>query len=191
MNNYKLRASYSYLSLWSSGRWEEAIKAYFKLDRFISRAMAEGSDYHDEWQNHCVKTKTLPAVFGGAKLNKPVCEDKKVIPVYDWLDLVIKADCIDSPIIHEFKTGILGSDDYVPTYQPAIYAVGCVLLKIPVERIQIHAYNQYAKTSTFSEVEVTESLLKKGLEYVESVGSEMHNYFVENGLYERYSQKEN
>jgi len=55
----------------------------------------------------------------------------------------------------------------------------------------VHAYNQYAKTSTFSEIVVTESLLKKGLAYIEAVGSEMHNYFVENGLYERYSPKEN
>lgn len=174
--------------MWSTGRWEDAIKAYFKLDRFVTRAMAEGSDFHDEWQTHCMKTKTLPTVFGGAKLNNPVCEDKKVIPVYEWLDLVIKADCIDSPIIHEFKTGVLGSDDYVRTYQPAIYAVGCVFLKIPVERVQIHAYNQYAKTSTFSEIVVTESLLKKGLSYIETVGSEMHNYFMENGLYEKYGK---
>jgi len=48
----KLRASYSYLSLWEAGSWEAAVKAYFKLDRYISREMAEGSNYHDQWQHH-------------------------------------------------------------------------------------------------------------------------------------------
>lgn len=188
MNNHKLRASYTYLNLWASGNWEEAIKAYFKIDKYVSRAMAEGLDYHEEWQAHIEKTKTLPAVFGSIPLNAPVCEDKIVIPVYDWLDLVVKPDCIDLPIIHEFKTGVSESSDYARTYQPATYAIGMVLLKRPVKYVDIHQYNQYSKKATYSRVVVTERLIKDGLNFIETVGSEMHTYFMEQGLYDRYAR---
>lgn len=188
MSNHVLRASYTYLSLWSAGRWEEAIKAYFKIDKYVSREMAEGLDYHDEWQHHIEKTKTLPAVFGAIPLKAPVCEDKIVIPVYDWLNIVIKPDCVDDPIIHEFKTGTSESSDYARTFQPAVYAVGMVLLKRPVKFVDIHQYNQYSKKSTYSRIVVTERLLKDGLNFIETVGSEMHTYFLEQGLYDKYAQ---
>jgi hypothetical protein len=185
---HKLRASYTYLHLWSSGQWEEAIKAYFKIDKYVSREMAEGLDYHKEWEEHIKKTKTMPAVFGGEKMSNPVCEGKLVIPVYDWLDLVVIPDCIDLPVIKEFKTGISESSDYARTYQPAIYAIGMVLLKRPVRYVDIHQYNQYSKKATFSRVVVTEKLLKDGLNFIETVGGEMHTYFMEQGLYDRYLQ---
>src|SRR5690242_20626115 len=98
----KLRASYSYLNLWANSQWEQAIKAYFKLDKFVTREMAAGSDLHNQWEEHIKASKTLPTVFGGTSLIAPRCEVKLVIPVYDWLDLVIKPDLIDNPIIHEF-----------------------------------------------------------------------------------------
>lgn len=188
MNNHKLRASYSYLNLWSTGRWEDAIKGYFKLDRFITRQMAEGSDFHEEWGQHIEKTKTLPAVFGGAPLQNPVCEEKTVIPVYDWLDLVIKPDCVDIPIIHEFKTGTMESDDYARSYQPAVYAAGYVLLNRPVHYVDIHQYNQYSKKATYSRVVITVKLLTAAWDWIETVASEMHSYFVENELYEKYGK---
>jgi hypothetical protein len=175
--------------MWSSGQWEQAIKAYFKLDKFVSRAMAEGSEFHEGWDKHITETKTLPAVFGGTPLINPRCEEKMVIPVYDWLDLVIKPDCIDAPILHEFKTGVMTSSDYVNTYQPAIYAVGLTMQDILIDRIHIHLYNQYAKKSDFSMVWVTPKLLADGLNYIETVGAEMHNYFLDNNLYEKFGAK--
>lgn len=189
MTPHRLRASYTYLNLWTSGQWQEAIKAYFKIDKYVSREMAEGLDYHDEWQKHIEETKTLPAVFGNIKLQAPVCEDKIVIPVYDWLDLVIKPDCYDLPIIHEFKTGVSESSDYARTYQPATYAIGMVLLKRPVKYVDIHQYNQYSKKSTYSRIVVTEKLIKDGLNFIETVGAEMHTYFMEQGLYDRYGKQ--
>lgn len=187
MSNPKFRASYSYLKLWTEGRWEEAIKAYFKLDRFISRAMAEGSDYHNEWEAYINKHKALPPELGGLKLNNPICEEKLVIPMYDWLDLVVKLDCYDSPIVHEFKTGSLESSDYARTYQPAVYAVGMVLLNRPVQFVDIHHYNQYTKNRTYSRIVVTEKLLADAVNWIEAVGSEMHAYFVENDLYTKFA----
>jgi len=187
-NNPKFRASYSYLKLWTEGRWEEAIKAYFKLDRYISRQMAEGSDYHNEWEAYVNAHKTLPPEFNCLPLNNPICEEKLVIPVYEWLDLVVKMDCYDNPIIHEFKTGSLESSDYVRTYQPATYAIGNVLLKRPAKSVDIHHWNQYAKKYTFSRVVVTEQLLTGGINWIEAVGSEMYSYFCDNDLYTKFAK---
>jgi hypothetical protein len=187
----KLRASYTYLSLWSNNQWEQAIKAYFKLDRYISREMAEGSDYHDQWQKHVEATKRLPDVFGGTPLTSPRCEEKMVIPVYDWLDLVIKPDLIDAPIIHEFKTGVAESDEYARSRQGALYAIGLTFLKVPVKYIDIHQYNQYSKKATFSRVVVTKKMLTEGLEWVEKVGREMFDYFVEQDLWGTYGNHAN
>lgn len=182
----KLRASFTYLSLWDSNQWEMAVKAYFKLDKFTTREMAEGSYYHDQWQKHIEATKRLPDVFGGTPLVSPRCEEKLVIPVYDWLDLVIKPDLIDAPIIHEFKTGTTESDEHARSKQTAMYAVGLVLLKQPVRYIDVHSYNQYSKKATFSRVVVTKKLLSEGLEWVEQVARPMYEYFTEQNLWERY-----
>lgn len=187
----KIRASYSYLNLWASGQWEQAIKAYFKLDKFITREMAYGSELHDTWQKHVEATKRLPDVFGGTPLASPRCEEKLVIPVYDWLDLVIKPDLIDAPVIHEFKSGTAESDEYARSRQGALYAVGLTLVKTPVKWIDIHAYNQYSKRATFSRVVLTRKLLTEGLEWVEKVGREMFTYFEEQDLWSKYGKEVN
>lgn len=185
----KLRASFTYLNLWSQSRWEEAIKAYFKLDQYISREMAEGSDYHKTWQEYITANKKLPEVFGDVPLTSPVCEGKTVLPVFNWLDLVIMPDCVDGQTIYEFKTGTADSDEYARSWQPAVYAVGLTFLKHPVKQVDIYAYNQYAKRTTYSRVVVTKKLLADGLNWIETVGGEMWNYFNEQNLWERYGKE--
>ncbi len=153
--------------------------------------MAEGSDYHDQWQHHVEATKRLPDVFGGTPLISPRCEEKMVIPVYDWLDLVIKPDLIDAPTIHEFKTGTMESDEYARSRQGALYAIGLTFLKVPVKYIDIHQYNQYSKRATYSRVVVTKRLLTEGLGWVESVARPMWEYFTEQDLWEKYGKGAN
>lgn len=192
MNNtqkHVFRASYSYMKLWSEGNWQDAIQAYFKLERYTSRAMAEGKDLHEEWEQYIKANKRLPDVFGGAPLNNPIPEDKMEIPIYDWMTLVLKPDCIDTPDLHEFKSGTGSANDYLNSYQPAVYAIGLTFRKIYINKIHIHVYNQYSKQSEYSYRFVSKKLLKDGLNWIETIASEMHNYFVTNGLYEKFSAK--
>lgn len=189
-NPYVFRASFTYMNLWASGRWEEAINAYFKINSWTTRAMAEGKDFHDDWEKESRESGKLPQVFGGAPLNNPIFEQKYEIPLTDWMTLVMKADCIDSPILHEYKTGVTSASDYAETYQPAVYAVGCTFKKIYIDRVYIHAYNQHVKKSDFAMVWVTKKLLSDGMNWIETVASEMHSYFMQNDLYDRLAKKD-
>ena len=81
--NNKFRASFTILNIWKSGDWERAIKAYFKLEQFVTLAMAEGREWHKKWAEESKQTKKLPAIFGGKELVNPIIEEKKVVSIYD------------------------------------------------------------------------------------------------------------
>ena len=161
--------------MWSQGRWQEAINAYFKLDSFTSRQMAEGRDLHAEWEEEIKKTKCLPKVFGGKQLNSQIITEKKFeIPVYDWMTLVLKPDVVSSPDLHEFKSGSASANEYLDSFQPAVYCVGLTLMDIYIKTIHIHAYNQYTKRSDYSYRFASKKLLNEGFNFIQTIGGEMY-----------------
>ena len=182
----KFRASFSVLSTWESGQWERAIKMYFKLDKFTTRQMAVGKDFHKKWENCILKTNKLPDVFGSKELSKPKPEFKKVIQIEDWLELVGVIDCIDKETIYEFKTGITTSESYASTMQPAVYAYIAKESGFDVKKVVIYHHNQYTNRQDMSIVWIDDELVKKAKNWVVTVSSEMHSYFEENKLYERF-----
>jgi len=183
----RFRASYTVLSLWAKGDYEEAVRAYFKLERYITPQMAEGREYHERWQKEIESKGCLPAVFGGGKLQKPKAELKLVAPVYDWLELVGVIDCYDRPTIYEFKTGLSKSSmDYASDYQTAVYGVLATLSELYTDRAIIYRYDQYSRKADMSMVWLTDKLLREGLNWVESLAGEMNHYLESNSLYERF-----
>jgi hypothetical protein len=185
----KFRASFSVLSLWQSGRWEDAINAYFKLEEFATQQMIDGKALHAEWEKETGETLCLPAIFGGQKLVNAQSELKLVVELEPWLDLVGVIDCYDNPDIHEFKSGVKSSQSYARDKQIGVYAVLCILSDMPAKRLFIHHWNQYTKQADTSIVWVTEQLLKDTVAWVETTAAEMHSYFTENNLYERFGKK--
>ena len=184
----KFRASYTVLRLWETGRWEDAVKAYFKLEQFTTRAMAEGKEYHEKWKEYIDKNKKLPKVFGGKKLKKPITEKKIVVQLYDWLELVFIADLIDEPVIYDFKTGTQSSGAYIETMQLPVYAMGLTLSDIFINEGNILHYNQHIKKSDQSKMKIDDSVVKQGLNWVETLAGEMHEYFRNNKLYDRFNK---
>lgn len=182
MNN-KFRASYSVLRLWEESRYEEAIKAYFKMDRWISEQMADGKTWHEQWAEEIKQSGCLPQIFGGKKLVNPIVEQYKVVQVYDWLDLSFIIDCYDDGTLYEWKTGITNSQDYIRMSQIPVYALGATLLGLPAKKAELHHFNQYNKQADMSVLWLSDKVVKAGFEYVTTFGGEMHNYFVENNLY--------
>lgn len=182
MNN-KFRASYSVLRLWEESRVDDAIKAYFRLDRWVSEQMADGKDWHEKWAEEIRQTSKTPAIFGGRELITPVVEKKIVVPIFDWLDLSFVMDCYASNVLYEWKTGLSNSQDYVRMPQISVYALGCALAELPAKKAEIHHYNQYNKQADMSIIWLTNKLVKSGYDYVLTFASEMHNYFVDNNLY--------
>lgn len=188
MNQPKFRASYSVLTQWSSGNWDMAIGMYFKLKKFTTIQMAEGSEFHKNWEQETLKSKCLPAVFGGAKLIAPKCELKLVAQLDEWLELVGVIDCMDAPTIYEFKTGKTSSEIYANGVQPAVYGVLSTMSGYVVDKAEVHHYDQYTKKVDMSIVWLTKKHLEDAYNWVYSLSSEMHAYFLENDLYNKYGK---
>lgn len=187
MNN-KFRASYTILDQWNSGNWEMAVKMYFKLDKFVTPQMEAGREWHAKWAKHITDTKTMPVEFGGKALTAPIPEQKTVVNLDEWLDLVGVIDCYDTPTIYEWKTGKKTSEAYAGSQQGGIYALLGTYSKKYVEKIEIHHFDQYSKKSDMSIVWVTDELLENTYNWIVTVGGEMHNYLQTQGLYERFGK---
>lgn len=183
----KFQASYSVLNAWASGNWERAIKMYFKLDSFTTEAMADGSYYHDKWCEEVKKTGRLPDEFGGGPLKNPVCETRLFATISDWLELAGTPDVVDSPIIYDYKTGKGMSELYARSKQLPVYGVLCTLNNIYVEKGVILHYDQYTGKLENSYVWLTDKALQDAMNWVETYASEMHSYFLEQHLYEKFA----
>jgi len=196
MSSPRFRASFSVLNLWSQGNWERAIKSYFKLEKFTTPAMADGHLWHERWKAETLETGCLPKVFGGAKLTNPTVEIKKVLPINEWLDFVFIIDCLDEPTIHEYKTGTQSASAYANSYQIPLYAIGATMMEKYVDRGIIHRLNQHTKLKDGSpDVEtsivwITDKLMADAQEWLMTIASEMHVYFISNDLYAKFGKVE-
>lgn len=189
MEKNKFRASYTVLSQWESGNWQRAIEQYFKLGDFVTPAMAAGRKYHKQWAEYIEENKKLPVEFGGLELKNPIVEQKKIVKMYDWLDLSFIIDCYDSPVIYDWKTGKQSSEVYASSMQVGVYAVGATIAGLYTEKAEIHHYDQYLKKHDMSIVWLTDELLDKASNWIVTLAGDMQNYLLKNGLYERFGQK--
>lgn len=199
---YKFRASYSVMDQWNSGNWEMAVKMYFKLEKFVTPQMQEGREWHEKWAKHIMETKTMPVEFGARPLINPIAEQKTVVQLEDWLELVGIIDCYDAPAIYEWKTGKQSSEVYAGGAQGGIYAVlatfpGVVIGKdgtkmerpgFYADHVEIHHYDQYSKKTDMSIVWITDELLENAYNYIVTTAGQMHDYFLQNDLYNRFAR---
>jgi len=183
----KFRASYSILSKWAGGQWEEAIKMYFKLETYTSPQMAEGKKWHEKWDIYITTNKALPLELGGKILISPITELKKVVNLQHWLDLVGVIDCYDNNTVYEFKTGKQSSDAYASSKQLSIYGLLCTYAGLYVEKAEIYHFDQYIGKYDMSVIWITDNMLKDAYNWIETLSSEMHSYFIENDLYNKYA----
>lgn len=191
------RASYSVLALWSQGQRDEAVRSYFKLDRFETQAMRDGKRMHKEWEEETKKTGCSPLVFGGEKLIKPfVTERKMEALLFDWMELVGVIDRLEPVaegdalhVITDYKSGKTSSADYVKSFQGPVYHLLCHLNDIQVGRVEFRHFDQYKGVTDTSILYATNHTLTEGLNWVATHGSEMHDFLKENGLYDKYGSK--
>lgn len=187
----RIKVSYTILNAWASGKYEDAIKYFFRLDVTQTPAMKEGQEYHKRWENEIQATKKLPEVFGSKQLISPSPEQYIKVDVNNWLVLSGKIDCYDKPTIYEFKTGRQTSEDIARSKQPGVYAVLSTLNKQYVDRAEIYCFNQHVKNDnkSMSIVYLTDQVLEDSLNWIETIAGEMRNYLEQNKLFEKYSQK--
>lgn len=190
MKPIKFRASYSVISTWASGNWDMAVGMYFKLKKFQTEAMAAGAEIHKEWEAEIKKTKALPKVFGGKALNNPKPEFKTVVELEPWLDLVGVIDVLDEPTVYEFKTGKTSSEIHANSIQTGVYGVLATYAGIYVDKTEIYHFDQYKNKTDMSVVYLTDKYLNDAHNWIISFASEMHSYFTENNLYDKFGSNE-
>ena len=190
MNKPIFRSSYTMLHIWQSGDWEHFVKSYFHLgEQLTTREMSEGKEFHSQWQKEIEETKCLPKLFGGTQLKDPKCEVKKLVKLEDWLEFVFIADMVDGSDIHEFKTGVSSSSDWVKTNQIACYGVGMTFDKHFVDRGFVHHWDQYNKRYDMSMIWLTDKVLQETQNWIETLSSEAYDYLLTNKLYERFGKR--
>lgn len=184
----KFRASFSVLNSWSKGYAQDAINNYFKLPKEPNRAMEDGLKYHQSWEKYITQNKRLHPQLSSTskKLTNPVCELKLEMSINDWLEFVGVVDCLDETVLYEFKTGVKPSSEYANSVQADLYSI---LLKehgYEVDRgFYIH-YDQYLKQTDSSLVWLTDERREKAMNWLLEESKEMHNYLVDNKLYDKY-----
>ena len=185
----KFRASFSVLTMWSSGRYQDAVAAYFKLESFTTPQMELGKALHEEWEHEVQRTGCMPQVFGGKPLKDPKTERKIVKEIEPWLDLVGVIDLLDSPRVIDYKSGVTSAAQYANSPQGGIYALLATLDGVYVDRVEIHRYNPYNKKSDMAIRWVTDRMLAETVEYVKTTSAEMHQYLIVNDLYTKLGKE--
>lgn len=184
----RLRASYSILTRWAEGDWKTATEMYFRLTEFNSPAMEQGKKFHEAWENEVNQTNSFPKVFGGRPIRGEFETELKIVKkMTDWFDLVGVIDLWipDELTIVDWKSGVVTSSQYANGFQPNVYH----LLKPEAKRFEIHRYDQYNKRADMSIGYLTDQTMSDAVDWVVTFASEMHSYFVENGLYERFGNR--
>lgn len=186
----KLRASYSLLSMFRRGQYEQAINSYLHLDKVTSQAMEDGT----MWDHYITETvqlyKKLPEEFGGDELINPETQVRFVVPFNDMCDLIIIPDILAESVLWENKTGnSKDSADYAVDFQISMYFLALELAGRKIDYGIYNHYNQYLPLSKENPNRTliwnTERERERARNFVETLVPDVYKYFEENGVFQR------
>ena len=179
----KIRLSHSLISLWEKGDIQGAIDCYFHVDRVGNKAMEEGKKYHEEFAKSIDEKKALPDyVDFSVKFNAPKTEEIVVVPYNEICDIKGILDCVDKPVLYEWKTGGADSLEWARTHQLPLYFLICELAGIKIDYAYLVHYNQHKNTTDFVIVHNTPKKIETAKNLIDSVSHEIWEYFNEQGL---------
>jgi len=178
----KLRLSYSLLTLWNNGRWEDSVKMYLHLETIKSKAMADGLELHEKWAKEITKNKRLKLGEAGFKFKNPKCEVKKIVSYNHRWDISGTFDILDGDTIYEMKSGVMSSLEYLNTYQLPLYFLIAEIAGIKVEKGVLIHYNQHKKETDASVLWNNKRQIEKAKNFIDSLAPEIEQYFVINNI---------
>ena len=182
----KFRASFTVLSQWANGRWEEAIKSYYHLERVETPQMKLGKELHKQWADEVRRTGKLPKVFGGEPITPIFIEEYFRVDVNEWLQLSFVADLVieeNGGTVIDYKTSSSKtSGEMIDTYQLPMYEIGLMLVGVLTRMGKILHYDPITKQVDQSMVWFSDNLRKETLEWIITNASEMHDYIQKNNL---------
>ena len=109
--------------------------------------------------------------------------EKKVVTQYNELfDLSAVFDCIDSPNLFEFKTGVQPAIQWARKDQIPLYFLAAELEGIEIDKAYIIHYNQHSDTKDFVVIWNTPDKVEKAKNIIDSYAPEIHAFFQREGL---------
>ena len=164
------------------GDTDRAVRTYFHLDTQPTRQMIDGREIHEEIAEHIKKTGQFPEWFFNYSLLNPEPEKEVVVSYNDIFDLKCIIDCLDTPLMFEYKTGVTDSLGWTRTDQLPFYFLVCELADIKVDSAFLIRYNQYIKKSDYAVVHNHKGLRDHARELIDSVGTEIYSFFESEGF---------
>lgn len=178
----KLRISYTLLSLWARGKTDEAITAYFHIIKPTSPQVKEGKDKHEEIAKIVRDTGQFPSWLSSIKLHKPLPEHEIIVPYNNFFDIKAIVDCLDSPSLFEYKTGISDSLKWANKLQVPFYFLVCELAHIPVDKAYLLHFNQYTQNSDWTLIWNNKKAREKAKNLIDTIAPEIYDFLLEQNL---------
>ena len=178
----KLRLSHSLIEAWERGNPDDVVTMYFHLEAKTNKAMEDGRRIHEEIAEHVDTYNTFPDWFFDKELRLPETEKEVIVEYNEMFNLKCIIDCLDIPLLYEFKTGGSESLEWARTNQLPLYFLACEIAKIPVESAYLIHHNQHIKKTDFTIVHNSASLREKARNVIDSTGPEIYEFFSREGL---------
>jgi len=165
------------------GNPSEAVECYFRLEKSKSNpAMEDGKRIHKEIADYINKHKKLPDYLPNFTLKTPIAEKELIISYNEMFYIKVIIDCLDLPLIYEWKTGGQDSINWARTYQLPLYFLVCEMSGIKVDSGFLAHYNQKTKEKDFVVVHNSPTKIEEAKNLIDSIGPEIYEYFLKEGL---------
>ena len=176
MKKSKLRLSYSLLSCWMTGDYEQCALMY-QHKTSPNEAQQGGLDMHDKWQSEIQKNKKLVVKDRVFRFKKPLCEHE-IVQDFSELSVVKgRIDCVDTGVVWEFKSGVTSSLEYAQKDQLPFYFM---LLKMggnPPQYGKVVHYNQTDDLVDVSKVYYSDELVEQAINLCQTFEHDIFTYF--------------
>lgn len=188
----KIRVSYSILSAFDRGDIVGAVNMYYKVFRPTNIHMEQGIEFHQQWQVYTDKYKKLHPQLSSknSPLIDPRTELKLETDITPEIQFVGVVDCVDEPIIYEYKSGGKPSSEYANGNQIDCYAVLLSKFDIKINKGFYLHYDQIIKETDSAMVWITEDRMKKAEEWIIKNALEFKKHIEDNNLDETYKPEE-
>lgn len=175
-----IRLSYSILSAWANGFYDQAINSYLHLSMEKTPEMIAGIQMHQAWEREAKQTGNLPVIFGGRKLDSPLFEKdaKKERQINDWLLLVGVPDVLESTNGVEYKYSGSPSNEWSGKQQHLVMQI----LYPQLKTYEFYCQDPYTREVTMSLVHLNKESLKEGLTWLLTHAKKFKQYVEENNI---------
>lgn len=186
-----LKLSYSIISNWKQGRYEEAIGQYLGKPLPATDVMELGKLYDQRWNEHIEKFGKLPDELGGEDLVDPKVQKKYqvIIPFTDEYQILLRGvlDIEEPHRITDNKCGRTEAISYVDYTQLDYYSI----FKPDISEGLYRCYNPYMESLTVGVKYFSQETREAAIEEIITFGGEILEYLLANKLFIDYKDGSN